>query len=157
MVQRTSIILVVMSSMASQPYRLAARSWGSDSLDRERRIRSGFGDKEPLIIPPVMDKLTYFNNETVRRLWYDASDALYSAARIFVIGYSLPRSDLGMGFFLQHSLSYENWPLYIIDKDIDVVGRFKTILPKLSVRDTFAGERDVVSEFVAEYPSLPPA
>ena len=39
------------------------------------------GDKEVLIIPPVTDKLTYFNNETVRRLWREASEALYAASR----------------------------------------------------------------------------
>ena len=136
-------------------YRLPAPSWGDSSLGNELQVHSGFRDKEPLIIPPVMDKLTYFNNETIRRLWYDASDALFSASRIFVIGYSLPLSDLGMKFFLQDSLPHENWPLYIIDKDSSVVGRFEEILPKLSIRDTFVGERDVVSEFVAEYPNLP--
>ena len=56
-------------------------------------------DKEMLIIPPVYEKTGYFNNESIRRLWRDAGEALAMAERMFVIGYSLPVSDLGMGFF----------------------------------------------------------
>ena len=114
-------------------------------------------DKEFLIIPPVTDKLTYFNNETIRRLWQKASIDLWSATRVFIIGYSLPPSDIGMQFFLQHSQpGMENQaPAYIIDTDYDAVRRYSELLPHMSVKDDFAGRENVVSEFVEFYSNAP--
>ena len=110
-----------------------APPWGTEygAYESDSRLRSG--DKEPLIIPPVTDKLTYFNNETVRRLWQEASSAIEGATRVFIIGYSLPMSDLGMQFFLQYSQPIEATPMYIIDIKAEVVARYKAILPKLKV------------------------
>ena len=110
-------------------------------------------DKEWLIIPPVTDKLTYFNNETIRRLWQKASNDLRSATRVFVIGYSLPPSDLGMQFFLQHSQPSEETQaeMYIVDPDHGAVSRYQELLPKLNVMDDFAGREGVVEDFVDFY------
>ena len=41
--------------------------WGSCIADFERDSRLSAEDKQSLIIPPVTEKTTYFNNETVRR------------------------------------------------------------------------------------------
>lgn len=131
-------------------------AWGTNDLDYETRTRLASKDKEPLIIPPVTDKQTYFNNETVRRLWKDASAAMWAATRVFVIGYSLPPEDLGMKFFLQHSQPSENTSIYIVDKNPCVVKHYCKVLPKLNVQDQFAGREGVIPEFVSEYPSLPP-
>ena len=65
-------------------------SLGSDNLAPEKKSIERAGDKEALIIPPVTEKTTYFNNETVKGLWHKASVALSKATRVFVIGYSLP-------------------------------------------------------------------
>ena len=109
------------------------------------------GDKEVLIIPPVTDKLTYFNNETVRRLWQEASDAVQAASRMFVIGYSLPPADIGMRFFLQYSQPSKGTAVYIVDQDAEVVARYEELLPKLKVKSEFAGQTEVVSKFVGKY------
>ena len=129
--------------------------WGTEHAAYESYSRGMAGDKEALIIPPVTDKLTYFNNETVRRLWQEASQALWCAKRVFIIGYSLPMSDLGMQFFLQYSQPTEGTPLYVVDRNINVVSRYKEIMPKLRVKGDFAGTSDVVSDFAKAYPNLP--
>ena len=134
-----------------------APPWGTEYLEYESRSRLISGDKEVLIIPPVTDKLTYFNNETVRRLWREASEALYAASRVFVIGYSLPPADLGMTFFLHHSQPSESTVLYIVDENAETVSHYEDVLPRLTVRDEFAGGSDVVAEFVRKYPTLPAA
>ena len=136
-------------------FRSKAPPWDTKYASYEASSRLRAGDKTPLIIPPVTDKLTYFNNKTIRWLWQEASLALQAARRIFVIGYSLPISDLGMQFFLQYSQAAEGTPLYIIDRNEKIVTRYKGILPKLSIRDQFVGEREVVHEFIEAYPNLP--
>ena len=125
-------------------------------MEGESETRMMSMDKEVLIIPPVTDKNSYFNNETVRRLWQQASEAVQAASRMFVIGYSLPPTDIGITFFLQHSQPSENTAVYIVDEDAEVVGRYARVLPKLRVQDQFAGKTDVVSEFVYEYGNPPP-
>ena len=129
--------------------------WGNEDSDYESSERVLSRDKEVLIIPPVTDKLTYFNNETVRRLWREASEELYAASRVFVIGYSLPPADLGMTFFLQHSQPSENTVVYIVDEAPGVVTHYEKVLPKLRVMGDFAGEDGAVSKFVGKYPQLP--
>ena len=47
----------------------------------------------PLIIPPVKDKSYTLFGPLFERLWTEAENALASAGRIFVIGYSFPRTD----------------------------------------------------------------
>ena len=66
----------------------------------DHRLRDMAADKETLIIPPVTEKTTYFNNETVRGVWKEAAAAVQGAAALYIVGYSLPISDLGMRFFL---------------------------------------------------------
>ena len=73
-------------------------------IARSQRMRDLAADKETLIIPPVAEKTTYFNNETIRGLWKDAAAALQGAAALYIVGYSLPSSDLGMRFFLAGTL-----------------------------------------------------
>ena len=132
-----------------------APPWGTEYLEYEVRMRTIAGDKKVLIIPPVTDKQTFFNNETIRRLWREAGEALRAAYRVFVIGYSLPQSDLGMAFFLQHNQPSVNTAIYIVDFNPKVVTHYKNVLPKLKVVDEFAGRKRVVSEFVCKYPDLP--
>ena len=128
--------------------------WGLKLQDFEGKARLLAGDKETLIIPPVAEKTTFFNNETVRRLWQEASDHLGGAARVFVIGYSLPKSDLGMQFFLKRSLPVQGTPWYIIDTDKDVVGRYRGLLaPQQEIRDDFVGE-NAVPRFAEAYPNI---
>ena len=129
--------------------------WGTGYQGYESRSRLVSADKEVLLIPPVTDKLTYFNNETVRQLWQDACAALRAASRVFVIGYSLPPTDLGMTLFLQHSQPSNGTAVYVIDQNSEVVTRFQNVLPTLKVKGDFAGRPDVVSEFVSKFPELP--
>ena len=127
--------------------------WGRASSRTERNHHPQAGDKEWLVIPPVTDKLTYFNNESIRRMWWDASQALWSATNIFIIGYSLPLSDLGMRFFLHHSFPNADTltPIYIIDRNRDVVERYQEIFSNLNIKSDFCGGDDVVPEFVDFY------
>ena len=75
--------------------------WSSDDLIGRQPELAG---RSPLIVPPVADKLGYFQNEAVQHLWTRASEALLScqsaSGRLFLIGYSLPATDLTMRFLL---------------------------------------------------------
>ena len=106
----------------------------------------------PIVIPPVFDKSVYLDDEHMRELWHDAGRKLNAARRVFVIGYSLPISDLGMRFFLTHSQPNPKTDWYIVDKDKEVATRYKRLLePKQNIHDRFAGIDDPLSEFTNFY------
>ena len=127
------------------------RSWIKQYAGQQSVRPPWARDKEYLIIPPVTDKLTYFNNETIRSLWQEAGNALWSARRIFVIGYSLPESDLGMRFFLQSQQPDDRVPVYIVDVDVDVVDRYRQLLPDQNVIGNFSGSQSAVEAFADQY------
>ncbi|MDE0313561.1 MAG: SIR2 family protein [Candidatus Poribacteria bacterium] len=127
---------------------------GTDNSSREKSLSMLSKDKEALIIPPVHEKTTYFNNETIRGLWQDAGDALAKASRVFVIGYSLPISDLGMQLFLINNQPNQRTPVYVVDIDPEVAQRYEEWLPKLNINKDFAHEQNPVAEFAEHYPSL---
>lgn len=139
-------------------YYSTVSSWGQNIAQAERGSVQLAVDKTPLIIPPVTEKTTYFNNETVRRMWQEASNALWSASRVFVIGYSLPISDLGMQFFLKRSLPGKSTTWYVVDTNPDVAKRYKNLLePYQTVNCDFVLplEQEPVATFVESFPELP--
>ena len=110
-------------------------------------------DKETLIIPPVTEKHTYFNNETVKRLWQEAGRGLSDAERVFIIGYSLPFSDLGMKFFLTKHRPSRETPIFLVDTDRDVAGRYQTVLA-WDVCDDFVDSQEPITSFAHAYPNI---
>lgn len=129
---------------------------GADHSEQEKFLALLSKDKETLIIPPVNEKTTYFNNETVKGLWQDAGSALANARRVFVIGYSLPISDLGMRLFMTNNQPNPSTPIYIVDRDPEVATHYEKLWPKLEINKEFAHKRNPVPEFAQRYLDLNP-
>ena len=129
---------------------------GADYSEQEKSLGLLSKDKETLIIPPVNEKTTYFNNETVKGLWRDAGSGLANARRVFVIGYSLPVSDLGMRLFMTNNQPNLSTPIYIVDTNPEVVTHYENLWPKLEINKEFAYKQIPVAEFVQHYPDLNP-
>ena len=130
-------------------FRPAADEAGRDALTR--RLRSMAADKATLLIPPVAEKTTYFNNETVRALWKDAGAALRNAAALHVVGYSLPKSDLGMQFFLAGNGPAAGAPVHVVDINADVPERYREFLQRADVEDGYVGPESPVVRFAGDY------
>lgn len=87
-------------------------------------------DKVPLIVPPTLEKSTFFKNETIKSLWRQAGIALGRVERLFVVGYSLPESDLLMRYFLRENLANEKLKqVIVIDPNAAIADRFKSVVP----------------------------
>lgn len=125
---------------------------GADEAVRDAAERRDMAaDKETLLIPPVAEKTTYFNNETVRALWKDAAAALRDAAACYVIGYSLPISDLGMRFFLAGNSPSANSPIQIVDTDTNVLERYREFLNRPDMGAEYVGQDNPVVRFASDY------
>ena len=110
-------------------------------------------DKEPLIIPPATEKNAYFNNETVRRLWREAGRALQEAKRVFIIGYSLPLSDLGMKFFLTKHRPNQSTPIFLVNTDPQVAAHYQKLMT-WDVCDEFVDKQKPIERFSNTYPEI---
>lgn len=128
---------------------------GSDDYSNQEKVLSALcRDKETLIIPPANEKTVYFSNETVKGLWHDASVAFSNATRVFVIGYSLPISDLGMQLFLINNQPIPQTPVYVIDMCAEVARHYESLLPKLQIKTDFSHDQNPVEKFSEHYPNL---
>ena len=115
------------------------------------------GDKRRFIVPPVYDKSSLLNHEGVRNLWWQAkTKALAQADVLYVIGYSLPETDTAMRTLLWEgrrlSQAKGKIPLYVVDVDETVVGRYSDALGgHYEIRDCHAGGAEAFERFVDSY------
>lgn len=61
--------------------------------------------REPFIVPPAALKSGYYSNPVTREIWQRGFDALRSADRITLIGYSVPLTDLSTSGMLAEALA----------------------------------------------------
>ena len=117
-------------------------------------LRDLAADKETLIIPPVAEKTTYFNNETVRGLWKDAAAALQRAETLYIVGYSLPISDLGMRFFLAGNTPEAHCVVRVVNTDSSVLERYREYAHRLDLRTEYIEPDNPVVRFARDYADL---
>ncbi len=92
----------------------------------------GPSDKIPLIVPPIADKVGYFQHPHVRGIWRDAAAALRSASKVFCLGYSLPVLDITMRFFLGRNHPTGTTPFFLVDL-CNLENHFREILQPAGV------------------------
>ena len=117
------------------------------------------GDKRRFIVPPVLDKSTLLSHESICNLWWQAKEyALSRADNLYVIGYSLPETDMAMRTLLWEGRRSEKGgllpkiPLYVVDKNPSIVNRYKNMLGAYyDVKETYAGGDDAFDRFVEGY------
>lgn len=83
---------------------------------------------QPMLIPPSWDKSEY--RQIMKPRWTEAVEQLKHAARICVIGYSMPETDAFFKYLLALALS-ENHNLYklvVVDKNPQIAARYENIL-----------------------------
>lgn len=125
----------------------------------EQRYQKYISDKRRFIVPPVYDKSSLLNHESIRNLWWQAKKyALEPAVHVYVIGYSLPETDAAM-----HSLLWEGSrrsndssnvkkSLYVIDSDTRVAEHYRRELGAYyEVSDEYAGGEQAFDNFVEDY------
>ena len=117
------------------------------------------GDKRRFIVPPVLDKSTLLSHESIFNLWWQAKRyALRGASKLYVIGYSLPETDIAMQTLLWEGRRSEQGdplskiPLYVVDIDKKVAPRYKKMLGAYyEVDNTYARGDDAFDKFVEDY------
>jgi hypothetical protein len=85
-------------------------NWDQDHPSRpttesgERIMPNGYPTKvveKPLILPPVFNKM---NSSKINAVWNAALEVLRNAKNIIIVGYSLPKTDIYMQYFLKSAI-----------------------------------------------------
>lgn len=87
---------------------------GPDAYTEEDRRRVLPG-RVPFVVPPSAVKSPYYRNPVIREIWQQAAAALRSARRVFILGYSLPPTDLTFAGMLADALRSSAAPLTVVD------------------------------------------
>ncbi len=77
---------------------------GKAETDDERKQRLLFG-REPFIVPPAASKNAFYGMPFVRGLWRQAREAIREAGHVYLVGYSLPETDLVTVGLLRENLN----------------------------------------------------
>ena len=117
-----------------------------DDPDLRRQEVEGL---DPFIVPPTAIKSLYYSNLRTRWLWRKASDALRSASRISLLGYSLPPADLVMSGMLEEVARRPSVELEVVDRKSDVPKKRLETLGAGHVEET-SGEQ-CMEHFVDKY------
>lgn len=95
--------------------------------------------KVPLIIPPILDKRSFYGHHLVRSLWSDARYYLEQADEIFCVGYSMPLTDLTTRLLFLSVSRFPGKTVYIVNlshdsqEDEELKKRYKAAFAKQEI------------------------
>ena len=134
-------------------YSSAIEGWVANS-SRESDSKLAVSDKVPLIVPPTTEKVGFFQHESLKRIWTQALSSLREATRLFIIGYSLPMTDLAVRLFLHDGARGCKKELYIVNLDCSIVDRYTELLGNaFDIKDEFVGDK-AIERFVEKVEDL---
>ena len=102
-------------------------------------------DLVPVIIPPVLDKTGFFEHSTIKSMWNETKNLLKEAKRVYIIGYSIPQTDLTVKFMLQSYIP-EDCEVTIVNTDKERKGYFGGLFNKRKLNEEFIRNDDSVFE-----------
>ena len=134
-------------------YYSTLEGWVANS-SRESGSKQAVRDKVPLIVPPTTEKVGFFQHESLKRIWTQALSSLREATRLFIIGYSLPMTDLAVRLFLHDGARGCRKELYIVNLDCSIVDRYTELLGNaFDIKDEFVGDK-AIERFVEKVEDL---
>ena len=81
-----------------------------------------------IIVPPRWDKEKSYS-DILNNIWKKAFEKLLEADIVYVIGYSLPESDIYARFLLSSALNYNpNLEIHVINSNADIQKKYRTFL-----------------------------
>lgn len=122
-------------------------AWAKDLRGRasEPRYRTLYDDLSPLIVPPTTTKNDFYSNLSLRAQWRGAFQALSSAERLTVIGYSFPPGDLQVRQFVAQATA-QDIPITVVDRSSRAADDIAALLRRSEI-ESFSGE-DALLDFV---------
>lgn len=96
---------------------------GDPEVEAERR--RDLPGREPFVIPPTTTKASFYDNPLTREIWTRAHAAIRQADRVFIVGYSLPMTDVSVTGLVADALKERGGSVevHVVDKEPGPVRR----------------------------------
>ena len=87
------------------------------------------GSLSNFIIPPTLDKQSLYNHTAITHLWRQAHEQIQNAEKIYIFGYSFPKSDISVDTLFRSALANNpnNYKIYIFGNSENENPRYKEI------------------------------
>jgi len=106
---------------------------GSASAAEHPPLAERVGAREPFIVPPTSPKGPFFHHDTLRHHWNHAHKQLLEADRVWMVGYSLPVTDMVAGALLA-SAADRPTQLTVVNRDpTPVRERLQRLVPGVEI------------------------
>lgn len=132
--------------------------WRSQAEARESHEAQSVADRVPFIVPPVLEKASLLEHESICALWGEARAALEKADKLVVLGYSLPDGDWTMRHFLRTALANKDTQIEIVDRAAELADRYRAKLSRnedaLPARQQYSGD-NCIPAFATALPEQP--
>jgi hypothetical protein len=109
-------------------------------------------DKVPLIVPPTYSKSEYFQHSKIKAIWRSAHSLLSNCGKIYVVGYSLPESDVTIRSMLNSIFSNSSVnSIELVDISEDVCSHYIKAFPNVENKFKTRIGNDAVEKMVEEF------
>lgn len=117
-------------------------NWFCPGDTKNSQIYCGYNETEtekalienytPFIVPPVLDKTNFYGNKILEYIWQKAFKYISKAKKIYIIGFSFPKTDLSVKYLFESALKINknNYEIFIVNtnESKDFENRCKTVL-----------------------------
>lgn len=107
---------------------------------------------KPYIIPPVLDKSSFYNHIAIHDLWQQAEELLKKADEIYIIGFSFPQTDVAVKYLFQSSLRESKPHIYVINTKSKrkLTSNYSKAFGKVELDYTYTG-KNALERFIKEH------
>jgi hypothetical protein len=119
----------------------------SGKNDSIQEIDNSILDLQPFIVPPTLDKSSFYNNNILKSIWHLAYRHLTTGLtkEICIIGFSLPDSDMSIKYFFKEVMSEntdKELTIYVINTDTtdELKKRYKNVFPEKNLNFDYCCE-----------------
>lgn len=122
------------------------RNWSHEESDT---ITMGL---KPYIIPPVLDKSSFYNHIAIHSLWKQAEELLQNADEIYIIGFSFPQTDLAVKYLFQSALRKRTPKIYVVNSapESALTANYQAVFGDMDLNYVCTGHSNVVTEFITQ-------
>lgn len=107
---------------------------------------------KPYIIPPVLDKSSFYSHIAIHSLWKQAEELLQQADEIYIIGFSFPQTDLAVKYLFQSALRNRDPKIYVVNTAslFDLEPRYEQVFKLSNLNYDYTEKPDAVERFIKE-------
>ena len=104
----------------------------------------------PFIVPPVFDKNSFMGFDIIGALWKEAKKEISCAEKIYILGYSLPESDLITRLMLKYNINKLS-EIFIVNIDPKIKTGLKKYFSKLNINFNYViKDPNIIFKFFRE-------